>query len=77
MGNSLEQLAAEDGSIWKIARSLVKTGKMTIPPPQHGDRNITCPEEKLHILADMLEEQFTPNEVPPSQRDKVNRIAYR
>ena len=58
------ELKLADNSIWNMARRL--TGKKEPSPPIQGRSHLACsPRDKAEVLAETLEEAFTPN--PPTQ----------
>lgn len=60
----ISELNYEDHSIWSMTRRLLN--KPTPNPPIQGKTHLACnAKDKAEVLADSLQEQFTPN--PPSR----------
>ena len=70
--SAVGKLQIADNSVWKMARRL--TGKKEPNPPIQGKNHLACcPRDKAEVLAESLEESFTPN-APSLHTPQVDRI---
>jgi hypothetical protein len=58
----LENTKIEDNSLWRLTKKLKQTPHQTIPPLEKQNRTAITDEDKLEMIAETFEEQFTPNQ---------------
>lgn len=70
--SAVGKLQVADNSVWTMARRL--TGKREPNPPIQGKTHLACcPRDKAEVLAESLEESFTPN-APSLHTPQVDKI---
>jgi endonuclease/exonuclease/phosphatase family metal-dependent hydrolase len=70
--SAVGKLQVADNSVWKMARTL--TGKKEPNPPIQGKTHLACsPRDKAEVLAESLEESFTPN-APSQHTPQVEKL---
>jgi hypothetical protein len=58
----LENTKIEDNSLWRLTKKLKQTPQQTIPPLKNQNRTTITDEDKLEMISETFEEQFTPNQ---------------
>lgn len=66
----VSKLRIEDNSAWKITKSLTMQNSR-IPPLKNNNTYVSDPQEKANLLADSLQESFTPNTITPGNEEHV------
>jgi endonuclease/exonuclease/phosphatase (EEP) superfamily protein YafD len=64
--NKVKNLSTQDNSAWRVTKALTRP-TARIPVLKHDNKHITNPQEKAELLANTLQEAFTPNTPKPEQ----------
>jgi endonuclease/exonuclease/phosphatase family metal-dependent hydrolase len=66
--DKVSKLSTGDNSAWRVTKALTRQN-VKIPPLKHNNVYICDPEKKAELLADTLQESFTPNNAKPEHQD--------
>jgi hypothetical protein len=58
----LENTKIKDNSLWRLTKKFKQTPQQTIPPFKKQNRTAITHEDKLEMITETFEEQFTPNQ---------------